>query len=226
MESVREIGLSFPMVVFSVLLPLVLLYWLLVLLRLAPLELFEQDSLKGDHLASSMVALGFIGVPTTFALTLLLLLAGGITLAVELMILRWLPLGLIRVPLGVGVLWIAFVIASPLASRGCAALSRWLHRRAPAYHRCLLGERVRVLDEPDSDGWARAVLLDHAEYVVSLHGKPGSMPQVDEIRVLVKYVAQEGAYRSVDEVDFREARSHLRRLRLRGNINNGAAALP
>ena len=226
MESVREIGLSFPVVVFSVLLPLVLLYWLLVALRLAPLELFEQDSLKGDHLASSMVALGFAGVPATFALTLLMLLAGGITLAIELAILRWLPLGLIRVPLGVGVLWGAFVIASPLASQGCAVLSRWLHRRAPAYPRSLLGERVRVLDEPDLDGWTRGVLLDHAECVVSLHGKSDNMPHVDEIRVLVKYVTKERAYRSVEEADFREARAHLRRLRLRGSINNGAAALP
>ena len=104
MESVRQILLSFPLVVFSALLPLLLIYWLLVALRLASLELFERDSLKGDHLASSMVALGFAGVPASVALTLLVVLAGALTLAVELLLLRWLPLGMMRVPVGVGVL--------------------------------------------------------------------------------------------------------------------------
>lgn len=226
MESVRQIVLSFPVVVFSALLPLLLVYWLLVTLRLAPLELFEQDSLKGDHLASSMVALGFAGVPASLVLTLLVGLAGGLTLLIELMVLRWLPLGMLRVPVGVGVLWLAFVVASPLASRVCVVLSRLFQRQASGYHRCLLGERVRVQGEADTEGWARAVLLDNAGCEVKLHGKVGNMPRAGEIRVLVKYVARENAYRSVDEAEFLEARAHLRRINLRRGMDNSAAALP
>ena len=226
MESVRQIVLSFPVVVFSALLPLLLIYWLLVTLRLAPLELFEQDSLKGDHLASSMVALGFAGVPASVALTLLVALAGGLTLAIELMLLRWLPLGMMRIPVGLGVLWLAFVVASPLASRICLGLSHLFQRRASGHHRCLLGERVRVLDGADAEGWARAVLLDNVECEVTLRGKAGNMPRAGEIRVLVKYVAPQNAYRSVDEANFLEARAHLRRIKLRRGADNGAAVLP
>src|SRR5690625_4846567 len=98
MESVRQILLSFPLVVFSALLPLLLIYWLLVALRLASLELFERDSLKGDHLASSMIALGFAGVPASVALTLLVVLAGGPPPAAALVLLRWLSIGLVRGP--------------------------------------------------------------------------------------------------------------------------------
>ena len=227
MESVRQILLSFPVVMFSALLPLLLIYWVLVTLRLASLELFEQDSLKGDHLASSMVALGFAGVPTSVALTLLVVLAGAVTLAVELMLLRWLPLGMMRVPVGVGVLWLSFVVASPLASRLCAVLSRLFQRRASSGHyRCLLGERVRVLEGADAEGWAHAVLLDNAECQVKLRGKVGNMPRAGEKRVLVKYIAQQNAYRSVDEANFLEARAHLRRIKLRRGVDNGAAVLP
>ena len=226
MESVRQIVLSFPVVVFSALLPLLLIYWLLVALRLASLELFERDSLKGDHLASSMVALGFAGVPASVALTLLVVLAGALTLAVELLLLRWLPLGMMRVPVGMGVLWLAFVVASPLASRVCVALSRLFQRRESGHHRCLLGERVRVLGGADAEGWARAALLDNPECEVKLRGKDENMPRAGEIRVLVKYVAQQNAYRSVDEANFLEARAHLRRIKLRRGVNNGAAALP
>lgn len=182
MQFVMEIALSFPVVVFSVLIPLVLLYWVLVALRLAPLELFEHDSLKGDYLSSSLVALGFAGVPASFSLSVLLLLAAAITLAVELLGLRWLD----------------------------------LHRHLLGHQRCLLGEHVEVLAEPDGEGWTRATLVDDPQHEVRLHGKADSMPHVGEHRVLVKYVAEEGAYRSVDAGEFREARSHLHRLRLGG----------
>ncbi|MGM0535505.1 MAG: hypothetical protein ACQEUN_08945 [Pseudomonadota bacterium] len=215
METLRQIALSFPVVVFSVLLALVALYWLLVVLRLARVECFEHDSLKGDHLASTLVALGFAGVPASFALSVLLLLAGGITLGVELAVLRWLPLGLFRIPVGVAVLWAAFALASPLAAGLCHGLHRWFHRHAPQQRRCLLGEKVEVRAEADADGRAAAVLVDDPAWQVRLHGKPGNLPRVGERRVLVKYVAGEDAYRSVPEVEYREARAHLSRLRLR-----------
>ncbi|MDI5891597.1 hypothetical protein [Halomonas rhizosphaerae] len=228
METVRQIALSFPVVVFSVLLALVALYWLLVALRLAPVECFEHDSLKGDHLASTLVALGFAGVPASFALTVLLVLAGAITLGVELAVLRWLPLGLFRIPVGVAVLWGAFALASPLAGGLCHALHRWFHRHAPQQRRCLLGEKVEVKAEADADGWATAALVDDPEWQVRLHGKPGNLPHLGERRVLVKYVAGEDAYRSVPVAEYREARAHLSRLRLRqgrgGQGGSGAAA--
>ena len=64
---IRDIALSFPLILFTVLLPLVALYWILVALKLVPLQLFERDSLRDDHMASTMVSLGFAGVPVTVA---------------------------------------------------------------------------------------------------------------------------------------------------------------
>lgn len=215
METVRQTALSFPVVVFSVMLFLAALYWLLVALRLASVECFERDSLKGDHLASTLVALGFAGVPASFALTVLLVLAAIVTVGVELAVLRWLPLGLFRIPVGVAVLWGAFVVASPLAVALCHALHRRFHRWAPQQRRCLLGEKVSVTDPADADGWACAVLADDPVHRVRLHGKPGDLPQVGEQRVLVKFVDSEDAYRSVPVAEYREARAHLSRLRLR-----------
>jgi len=227
METLRQTALSFPVGVFSVLLSLAALYWLLVALRLLPVECFEHDSLKGDHLASTLVALGFAGVPASFALTVLLLLATIVTVGVELAVLRWLPLGLFRIPVGVAVLWGAFVLASPLAVALCHALHRRFHRWAPQQRRCLLGERVSVTDPVDADGWTFAVLADDPAHRVRLHGKAGDLPRVGEQRVLVKYVGREDAYRSVPVAEYREARAHLSRLRLRsahGGAEQDAAA--
>src|SRR5690625_7674052 len=106
------------------------------------------------------------------------------------MLLRWLSLGMMRVPVGVGVLWLSFVVASPLASRVCAVLSHQFQRRASGHYRCLLGQRVRVLEGADAAGWARAELLDNAECEGKLRGKGGKQPRAGEGSGRVKYVGQ------------------------------------
>ena len=88
MQTLISAALQFPTIVFTFLLALIALYWLLVLIRLAPLELFERDSLRDDHMASTLVSLGFAGVPATLALSFLMLIAGALSLAVELLALR------------------------------------------------------------------------------------------------------------------------------------------
>ncbi|MBS9404499.1 hypothetical protein KG088_12745 [Halomonas sp. TRM85114] len=230
MDIIRQISLSFPLVVFTALLALALVYWLLVALHLASVELFEHDSLKHDHMASTLVTLGFAGVPASFALTVLFLVAGSITLALELLILRWLPLGLFRIPVGIVVLWGAFALASPLSAALCHSLHGRFHRRPQLSRRCLLGERVVVTCEADSQGFASAVLADDVGCEVRLHGKQGAMPVEGERRVLVKYLPGERAYRSVAEADYLDARTRLSRLRLvqkhQGphSLNGGPAA--
>lgn len=221
MDVIQQVALSFPVVVFTVLIPLVALYWLLVAVRLAPLELFEHDSLRGDYLSSSLVALGFAGVPGSFAVSVLVWLAAAITLAAELLVLRWFDLGFFRVPLGLVVLWAAFAIASPLGAALCGSVRRWFHRHLEGHQRCLLGEHVEVLAEPDTDGWTSAAIMDDPELEVRLHGKAGNMPCAGEHRVLVKYVEGENAYRSVNEAEFREARAYLNRLRLGAKVRSG-----
>lgn len=215
MNAIIDLALSFPLIVFVVLLALLGMYWLLVLLRLVPTELFERDSLKEDHLASTMVSLGFAGVPVSMALSMLAVLAGALTLAVELLVLRWVPLGLFRVPVGVVVLWASFALASPLAAVLCRRLHCRLHRHPGLSRRCLLGERVRVVDI-DGDGRASAVMDDDEAREVQLLGKTGNQPRPGEARILVKYLPDIDAYRSVLEQDYLDARTRLVRLHLVG----------
>ncbi|XKE44327.1 hypothetical protein LG302_13230 [Halomonas organivorans] len=216
MDTLIAYALRFPLIVFTVLLGLLALYWLLVLLRLAPLELFEHDSLRNDNLASALVSLGFAGVPASLALTVLIGLAGLLTLGVEVAVLTWLPLGLFRIPLGVLVLWAAFALASPLAAAICHRLHRPLHRHPERHPRCLLGEVVRVTAKAEDDGRTRAVLEEDEARDVCLLGKPGERPTPGERRVLVKYLPEAGAFRAVPEREFLDARTRLVRLHLLG----------
>ncbi len=212
MNAIASLALSFPLIVFTVLLALLAVYWGLVLLRLTPVELFEHDSLRNDTLASALVSLGFAGVPASVALSVLILLAAALALVAELAVLGPLPLGFFRVPLGLAVIWAAFALASPLASALCRRLHRRLHRHPSLSRRCLLGERVRVTAA--DAGEAVAVLDDDPRREVRLRGKSGNVPRVGEVRVLVKYLTEEAAYRSVREQDYLDARTRLVRLHL------------
>lgn len=215
MNHLVHAATQFPTIVFTVLLGLLALYWLLVIIRLAPLELFERDSLKEDHTASTLVSLGFAGVPATLALTIILTIAGALTLAIELLVLRWLPLGLIRIPVGVVVLWATLVIASPVAAMLCQALHRGLHRYRPFTRRCLLGQTVVVTGYQGTGEQAFAVIDNEPNSTVKLLCKCDALPVQGERRVLVKYLPDEGAYRSVSEQAYLETRVRLKRLRLK-----------
>ncbi|RUR39129.1 hypothetical protein [Vreelandella populi] len=214
MQPIVSATLQFPTIVFTILIALLALYWLLVLLRIAPLELFERDSLRDDHMASTLVSLGFAGVPATLALTFLVLIAGSLSLATELLALRWISLGMLRVPVGVLVVWLSFAIASPVAALICHSLHRGLHRYQPFTRRCLLGATV-IVSSREGEEFARAVIDNEPNSHVRLHCKEGDCPQEGERRVLVKYLAQEGTYRSVSEQKYLDTRVRINRLRLR-----------
>ncbi|MFG6666322.1 hypothetical protein ACGK9R_04350 [Halomonas sp. HNIBRBA4712] len=214
MQPILSAVLLFPTIVFAFALALLAFYWLLVLIRLAPLELFERDSLRDDHTASTLVSLGFIGVPATLALTVLVLLAGAMTLALELFVLRWFDLGMLRVPVGVVILWASLALASPLAAVICQGLGRGLQRFAPFKRRNLLGVTVEVTSL-EGDDLARAVIAHRPGCEVRLHCKEDDAFTPGERRVLVKYLKGEGAYRSVKEQAYMETRQRLSQLRLR-----------
>ena len=214
MNELLHAAMQFPSVVFTFLLGLLALYWLLVIIRLAPLELFERDSLKEDHLASTLVSLGFAGVPATLALTVILAIAAALTIAIELLVLRWLPLGLIRIPVGVLVLWGSLVIASPVSAGLCHVLHRGLHRYHPFTRRCLLGQTVVVTESQGEGEQAFAVIDNEPNSTVKLLSKRDALPVQGERRVLVKYLPDEGAYRSVTEQEYLETRVRLNKLRL------------
>ncbi|MCA1773009.1 MAG: hypothetical protein LC677_10505 [Halomonas sp.] len=211
MDIARQLLLSFPFILFSILLPLVGIYWLLVLLRLAPLELFEKDSLRDDHLASALVALGFAGVPTTVALSWLIVLAAGLTLAVELLVLRWLSVGLFIVPIGAVLLWASFALAAPIAELLCRQVGPWFHRHHA--RRSLLGKCVQVTQAGGEGNPGHAILIDDPSCEVLLLGKRDRLENAGEYRVLVKYLPNEDAFRSVAQDAFLETRTRLRLLK-------------
>lgn len=213
MELLIQSALSFPTIVLVVLMGLLAVYWLLVAIGLAPVEFLEHDSLRDDHLASTLVYLGFAGVPVSLALTLLLGLGALVSLAIELLVLRFLPLGVLRLPLGLAILWASLAIAAPLSVALCHRLQPRLHRFRAACQCSLLGQTVVVQDTEQGGDLYRATLEEDPNVNVTLHAKRGAVPRAGERWVLVKYLAGEEAYRAVPRSKYLDARTRRRRLR-------------
>ncbi|MCI0510210.1 hypothetical protein C8E00_105112 [Chromohalobacter marismortui] len=212
MELFIQTALGFPFAFFLVLLALVALYWLLVGLRVLRVSCFDHDSLRDDHLASTLISLGFAGVPASFALSALIVTATPVAFVLSL-ILHWLPLGLLRLPLGFLAIWAAFALASSPSVVACHALARRFHHARRASPRWLLGETVVVRQASDSQGRCQATLESDPEVVVTLHGK-GAGCLAGERRVLVKHVVAENAYRAVPAEEYLDAHVRLRKLHL------------
>lgn len=213
MELLIQTALTFPAIIFIALLGFVILYWLLVAIGLAPIELFEHDSLRDNHLASTLISLGLGGVPATFALTILLLFSTVACLLIELLVLRYLPLGGFRAPLGIVIIWAAVAVSTPLCIATCQALRRFFHPYRNTAPRSLLGQVVVVLESTDEQE-RRGHLADDPAEVLCLRDKDNTPPHAGERRVLVKYLADDNAYRSVAEQEFLDAHVRLSKLRL------------
>lgn len=211
MELFLQVVLSFPTVLFSVLFCLVLIYWLAVALGSVEVDLLDvsiDSSLNGaghvEGVAGLLSKLKLNDVPVTVVVTLLTLTGWLISYLVEVWLLRYLPLGVLRFPLGLIVAIGALILAVPVCAAICRPL-RPLFRKAEATSsKTVLGQVALVR--------SGKVTLQHGEAVLE-DGGAGLILRVraDETQgfkrgdrvVLLEYLAAEHAYRVISENEFR-----------------------
>lgn len=211
MELFLQIALSFPTVLFSVLFCLVFIYWLVVALGGVEIDLLDvsmDSSLDGagqvEGVAGLLSKLKLNDVPVTVVVTLLTLSGWLISYLVEVWLLQYLPLGVLRFPLGLIVAIGALVLAVPVCAAICRPL-RPLFRKAEATSsKTVLGQVALVR--------SGKVTLQHGEAVLE-DGGAGLILRVraDEAQgfkrgdrvVLLEYLATEHAYRVISENEFR-----------------------
>ncbi|AVO52004.1 hypothetical protein DFO61_2760 [Ectopseudomonas oleovorans] len=211
MELFLQVALSFPTVLFSIMFCLVLIYWLAVALGGVEVDLLDvsmDSSLDGagqvEGVAGLLSKLKLNDVPVTVVVTLLTLIGWLISYLVEVWLLQYLPLGVLRFPLGLIVTLGALVLAVPVCATICRPL-RPLFRKAEATSsKTVLGQVALVR--------SGKVTLQHGEAVLE-DGGAGLILRVraDEAQgfkrgdrvVLLEYLATEHAYRVISENEFR-----------------------
>ena len=209
MEIFLQSALSFPTVLFSFLLCVAILYWCVAAVGILDVDLLDieadsaLDNVQPEGLAGLLLKLGLNGVPVTLVLTLLFFFAWMASYFVELLLLRHLPLGLLRYPLGLLISAGALVVAVPICAALCRPLRPLFRKLEATTTKSVLGQTAVVR--------SGRVTLSHGEAVLE-DGGAGLILRVraDEARgftrgdrvVLLEYLAGEHAYRVVTEDEF------------------------
>lgn len=204
MGAFLDTSLGFPTLVYSVLLGVCAIYWLLAATGLVDFDGFDLPDLDAEPggIAGIFGRLGLDGVPLMLVLTLVVFCAWVPTYFVHLLVLSHAP-DFLRWLLGAGVA----VLALPPAILATATVLRPLRRRLlrlrPPPTASLLG-RVAVVRTPDVDrSHGMADLADGgAGLVLQVRGDAAAGMKRGDRVVLVAHSAERNTWDVVPELDY------------------------
>jgi hypothetical protein len=199
-------ALGFPTIVYSMLLAVCVLYWMLASTGLADGD--SVDALVGDGdapdagAAAAMISkLGLDGVPIMVMATALVFTAWLGTYFVHLLVLGDLPEG-VRTLAGIGTLVGVLVPAVAVTSVALRPVRRVVAKLSPV-ERSLLGSSAVVVTPTLSGDYGQAAVDDGGAGLILQvrHEDPNQLQRGDRI-VLIEYIESQNAYRVVSEQQF------------------------
>ncbi|MGE8362564.1 hypothetical protein [Pseudomonas sp.] len=211
MELFLQTALSFPTAIYSFLLCVAVIYWLVVAAGLLDIDLLdiEADSVmegtgQTEGLAGLLYKFKLDGVPVTLVLTLLFFVGWFACYFIELWLLRHLPLGLLRYPLGLVVMGGVLVLAIPACAVVCRPLRPLFRKVEAVSSKSVLGQVAVVRSSKVTLTHGEAVLEDGgAGLILRVRADEAlGFTRGDRV-VLLEYLTAEHAYRVITEAEFR-----------------------
>ncbi|HCL41105.1 MAG TPA: hypothetical protein DHW73_06990 [Pseudomonas sp.] len=210
MELFFQTSLTFPVVLFSFMLCVAMLYWLTVALGAVDVDVLDaggdggmDDPSNAEGLGGLLMKLGLHDVPVTLVLTVLVFFAWLASYFTQLLLLGWLPLGLLRFPLGLVVIVLALAVAVPVTRLVVAPLRPLFRKALGSTTRSLLGQVVVVRSPLVSDRLGEAVMEDGgAGLILRVRADPALGFKRGDRLVLLEYLEAEHAYRVIGEDEF------------------------
>lgn len=205
-----ETALSFPVVLLSFLLCVVILYWITVALGLLDVDLldFNADGAESglsnaQGLGGLLLKLGIRDVPVTLLLTLLTFFAWLFCYFIELLALRFVPLGWFRYPIGLLVLAVSLAAALPVVRLLSAPLRPLFRKFSSDTTRSVLGQTVVVRSGRVTAAHGEAVMENGgAGLILRIRADESLGFKRGDRVVLLEYLQAEHAYRVITEEEF------------------------
>ncbi|PTD98080.1 OB-fold-containig protein [Pseudothauera lacus] len=156
---------SFPTAIYTTLLGVVLLYWLLALFGLVDFENtgpdldldleLDADGVEVGSLAQRMVAFGLGGVPFSVVVSLLVLIAWTLSSLAAMWVLPLLP-GILALAAGAVVLVLAAVVAIPFTAIAIRPLRGLFVTHGAVRNAALVGQTCKIVTGTVSETFGRA----------------------------------------------------------------------
>lgn len=212
MSLFLENCLTFPTIIFSGLLIIVLFYWLCAAFGLLDIDLFNIDTeldAEGIDLtgfAGWLTKLGLAGIPVTIILTLFTLFGWLISYFAAHLFLRFIDMTLLRYAVGVTLLVITAFISLQLTAICLRPIrNRLVNLNKPKTVHQLMGKLATVRSGTVTEQNGEAVLEDGgAGLILQVRA-----PSTDDIKrgdrvVIISYDPQSHSYQVVTENEFRQ----------------------
>ena len=210
MNEFLQTALTFPSVVYSVLLCVCMLYWLLAATGLATGD--GIDGLGHGHghghagdvgdAAAMLSWMGLAGVPLTIVVTTLVFLAWLGTYFAQLLVIGRLPDD-VRTLAGIGVLLGMLIPAVAATSLVLRPVARMLEKLEPAAAPSLLGRSGVIVTPTLTPSYGQAAFDDGgAGLILQVRYDDATPLQRGDRIVLIEYIEEQNAYRVVSEQQF------------------------
>ena len=209
-------ALTFPTLLYSILLAFCVVYWLLAATGLVDNDtihglLHHHDGLDGIHThhhdgvvddAGVIARLGLSGVPFMLILSVLVFFGWLITYFAQLLVLQFLPDPL-RILAGIGVLLAALLPGVVLTSLLLRPVARLIMKLRPPVPPSILGKAGNVISPQVTDSEGRAEFDDGgAGLILQVRAPPGTTFRRGDRVVLLSFDAQAHAYAVMSESEF------------------------
>lgn len=214
MDVFLKVVTSFPTVVYSVLLLVMLIHWLMTMLGVLEIDAIDGllpdeigvDGGDGAHhggVGGLLLKFGLHGIPVMVVFTIIAIVGWSFCFFVELHVLGTMPDGIATTLLGIATMAGGLLLSIPVARIVLAPVRRLMRRYEPVTQRPLLGRYAEVRSPEITqthgtawvdDGGAGLILQVRADV-------PGRFVRGDRV-VLIEYLDAHNAYRVTSTEEF------------------------
>ncbi len=205
MEQMLTVASQFPTLIYSVLLGIVVVYWLVGLLGLIDLD-FAGDSdidVSGDAdadisvggLTGLLLTFGLTGVPFTLVISIIILICWLISIYLQFYILDWLPDGILYYLAGLASTVVIFFISLPITGVAIRPLKGMFTSAEAASSDHLVGKEATIATSTVSETFGQArVFNEGAELLLDVRCDPEHTLNKDDKVLVIKYLPDSHVY--------------------------------
>jgi len=201
MEQLLAVASQFPTVIYSTLLGIVVVYWLIGMLGLIDLD-FDGDielEMEGDvsvgGLTGLMLTFGFAGVPFSLVFSIIILLCWLISFYLQFYLLTWLPDGWLYYLMGAISSVIMFFISLPITAIVIRPLRGIFKSEEATSSQNLVGKEATIATGTVSETFGQARLFNEgAEFLLDVRCDPEHALKMGDKVLVIKYMQEQHAY--------------------------------
>ncbi|MEQ4924380.1 ubiquinone biosynthesis protein UbiH [Proteus hauseri] len=203
-------SLTFPSIIFSALLIIILFYWLCAAFGLLDIDLFNIDSeldinVDATGVAGWLTKLGLAGIPVTIILTFFTLFGWFISYFTNYWVIRFIETDLIRYLIGfIALIIISFISLNLTAVCLKPIRKKLISRNKPKSVHQLVGKLARVRSEYVTENRGEAILEDGgAGLILQIRASATENIKRGDSVIIISYDAATHSYQVVTEDEFR-----------------------